>query len=41
MRNDIASAVDAALAEISAAPSSSALASLTGSLVGKKSPLGS
>ena len=40
MRNDIASAVDAALAEISAAPSSSALASLTGSLVGKKSPLG-
>ena len=40
MRNDIASAVDAALAEISAAPSSSALASLTGSLVGKKSALG-
>ena len=40
MRNDIASAVDAALAEISAAPSSSALASLTGSLVGKKSRLG-
>ena len=40
MRNDISAAVDAALAEVAAASSSSALASLAGSLVGKKSPLG-
>ena len=40
MRNDIAAAVDAALAEVAAASSAASLAGLSGSVVGKKSPLG-
>jgi phenylalanyl-tRNA synthetase alpha chain len=40
MRNDISTAVDAALAEIASASSSAELAGLTGGLAGKKSPLG-
>ena len=40
MRNDISAAVDAALAEIAGASSAAALAGLSATLVGKKSPLG-
>ncbi|MBM3729619.1 MAG: phenylalanine--tRNA ligase subunit alpha [Actinobacteria bacterium] len=40
MRNDIAAAVDAALAEVAATASAASLAALSGSLVGRKSPLG-
>ena len=40
MRNDIAAAVDAALAEVAATSSAASLAAVSGSLVGKKSPLG-